>query len=167
MDQSTYSPPFNFTPSPYFPYFPKIWTRIVDDECFSDHVIVNIDEPPKATILTVITVIPHDEERALRDFYRAKVLQRRPGQRKMAPRIIHRLVINVNFIIDDLHFFTFQSNNPFDKILRPVLWKNKDDDVPSPRFVIPKKFDIGIRNSYSINKFIDQDVVAHQQRWLH
>jgi hypothetical protein len=69
--------------------------------------------------------------------------------------------------MDDLYFFAFCSNDPFNKILRGIERKNEYNNIPSLRFFGLEKLPIRIRDSYPINKFVDQQVVSHQQRPLH
>src|SRR4030067_3372325 len=85
----------------------------------------------------------------------------------MAPWVVNQLIIDINFVTDDLNFISFRPNDPFDKILRPIFWVNEYDNIPSLRFFKFKKFSIGQWNFYSINKLIHEDMVTHLYSWLH
>jgi hypothetical protein len=77
------------------------------------------------------------------------------------------LVIDIDFVPNDLDFFSLRSNDPFNEILGSILRVNEDDNVPSLGFFILKIFCPNERNLYAVDEFIDEKVVAYLQRRFH
>src|SRR5512139_3092901 len=86
--------------------------RKVDDQGLSPHCI-DIDITPIPAVLTVVTVVSHDKQGILRNDFRPIVLE---GGRKSdrgvvvpveTPSVLDWFVIDVDFVLDNLDFFSF------------------------------------------------------------
>jgi hypothetical protein len=77
------------------------------------------------------------------------------------------LVIDIDFVTNDLDFFSLHSNHPFNEILGSILWVNEDDNVPSLGCFKLEIFCPDEGKLYSVDEFVDEKMVAYLQRRFH
>jgi hypothetical protein len=83
------------------------------------------------------------------------------------------LPVDIDPILENLHLFSFGRNHPLDVILRSILRKDEDDNISAFWFLPFEEFFAGaedpvrIGNSDPVQKFIDEDMIPHQQGGFH
>jgi hypothetical protein len=81
--------------------------------------------------------------------------------------IMLQFAINVNTLVANLHFVAPDRNDAFDEVLAGVLGKSENNHITAPRFLDGDKGIVGEGSFYTVDKFIDQNIVSDQQGVLH
>ncbi len=160
MDEFTYSIPPNA----------KVFLvpREIDDESLSFDVS-NRDKAPKATIITLVSVIPHDKKVPLGYYHRAEIVSWTYRRRKYVRigvldiRFFEEFAIYIDLFVSDLDAVSRKPYDTLYEVQLGVFGKDKDNHFFTFGDTSFDPYIAGNGVAYAVDHLINQDMVSYQE----
>src|SRR5215470_11359333 len=147
--------------------------RPVDQERLAADLLA-LDEAPVAAVLRVVAVVAHDEVRAGRHYRRLAAVEIAAVSRGHGGngtgtdiRLVEEPAVQHYAIVHDLHGVTAHRHDALDEVPRLVVRILEDHDVAALGLAQAREMRVRERELGAIEEFVDEDVVAHEERIHH